>query len=373
VKKIILVILFLSAIALIFVTTTLRHAPPTADTVTINDAVISARQVETADEAANLLIDALIYAFAEAESVQLAQNHRLRVFLCVFVAIIAIIAVALCLFIEFRFLTPFRKMKNFAYNIAAGRLDTPLEMDRSNMFGAFTESFDLMREELHKARESETAANKSKKELVATLSHDIKTPVASIKAVTELMLAMQPGEKDRSRLATITEKAEQINSLITNMFHATLEELHALTVTPAEITSTEVSRLISTADYSHRAHVFVLPECVVIADPLRLQQVFDNIFANAYKYANTDMYIASRFCERGEHLVIEIKDLGQGVQADDLPLIFNKFFRAKNVERISGHGLGLHIAKYFMQEMSGDLEAETHADGFVMRVLIKLA
>ena len=83
---------------------------------------------------------------------------------------------------------PFKKLQSFAVNVARGNLDIPLKMDKNNPFGAFTESFDIMREELAAARQSEYAANRSKKELVASLSHDIKTPVASIKAVSELML-----------------------------------------------------------------------------------------------------------------------------------------------------------------------------------------
>ena len=65
-------------------------------------------------------------------------------------------------------------------------------MDRENVFGAFTESFDLMRHELRRARERERRASQSKKELVAKLSHDIKTPIASIRAVAEVMAVTPP-------------------------------------------------------------------------------------------------------------------------------------------------------------------------------------
>ena len=89
---------------------------------------------------------------------------------------------------------PFRKLEGFAERIAGGNLDIPLEMDRQNLFGAFTESFDLMRAELKKARLAEAEANAGKKELVAKLSHDIKTPVASIKAASEVGFALAESE-----------------------------------------------------------------------------------------------------------------------------------------------------------------------------------
>lgn len=104
--------------------------------------------------------------------------------------IIALIAAALFLqaaifviyavYLNRRVIKPFSKMKGFAERVAGGNLDIPLEMDKGNLFGAFTESFDIMRSELKKARIAEAKANASKKELVAKLSHDIKTPVAGL-------------------------------------------------------------------------------------------------------------------------------------------------------------------------------------------------
>ncbi|HAH17513.1 MAG TPA: sensor histidine kinase, partial [Eubacterium sp.] len=74
-------------------------------------------------------------------------------------------------YINSRMLKPFDKLKKYATRIASGDLDVPLDMDRNHIFGEFTESFDIMREELLKAREIEKKADKSKKELVAQLSH----------------------------------------------------------------------------------------------------------------------------------------------------------------------------------------------------------
>ena len=82
---------------------------------------------------------------------------------------------------------PFNKLSDFAASVSKGNLDVPLNMDRHNYFGAFTESFDRMREELKLSSEREAAANRSKQELVAELSHDIKTPVATFKATCEVM------------------------------------------------------------------------------------------------------------------------------------------------------------------------------------------
>jgi len=252
-----------------------------------------------------------------------------------------------------------------------GNLDVPLEMDRHSSFGAFSESFDIMREELKKARENEYAADRSKKELVASLSHDIKTPVASIKAATELMLVSVKDEKERTQLERIASKAEQINTLITNMFHSTLEELQALSVTVAEVHSTALPRLIENADHKSRVKPFSIPGCIVLTDTVRLQQVFDNVISNSYKYADTDISIYADF--DGPFLAIVVEDQGPGAPEDELPLLTNKFYRGNNAAEKSGYGLGLHISKTLLEDMSGDLSCENRQHGFAVRIRLRFA
>ena len=113
----------------------------------------------------------------------------------------ALLQLVLCgtyfLHIQRTVVKPFQKLKCFAERIADGCLDIPLEMDRKNLFGAFTESFDLMRSELKKAKLEAAGADAAKKELVAKLSHDIKTPVASIKAAAEVAAALAADEKTK--------------------------------------------------------------------------------------------------------------------------------------------------------------------------------
>jgi len=371
--KAIICILLITALGYIAVFFAFRASTPQPDTVLINDAlmIIQQGQGEDAADAVVFLEMRLADAFEDMDAARKSRDNALQIFMYILITMLSAAGISLYLYCERKILTPFRKLQAFAQRVAAGNFDMPLEMDKSNQFGAFTESFDLMREELDKAKESERKANQSKKELVASLSHDIKTPIASIKAVTELMLVKTSDEKEQARLHTITAKAEQINSLITNMFHATLEELQVLTVTPVEVESTEIASRITNADYNKQVMPFALPNCLVMADLLRLQQVFDNVVSNSYKYANTRIAINAYF--QDQHLVIDIQDFGAGVTEEDLPLIFNKFYRGKNTENVSGQGLGLHISKYFMEQMQGDLQGENRPDGFAMKVMVKLA
>jgi signal transduction histidine kinase len=288
-----------------------------------------------------------------------------------FLALIMAIYIGYTTYLNHTIIRPFHKMKKFAGNIAAGNLDVPLEIDRTNIFGVFTESFDIMREELHLARENERKANQSKQELVASLSHDIKTPLASIKAVSELMLVTTENEPTAEKLKIIGMKAEQIETLLNNLFHATLKELQELTVTVAEIQSTTLPGLIHNADYEYRVKPYSIPDCVILADVARLQQVLDNIVSNSYKYAGTPIEINTHF-EDG-CLVLEITDNGDGVSYEELPLLFKKYYRGKNADGKSGYGLGLYICKYLIEKMSGELQIKKQTDSFTVRLMLRLA
>lgn len=264
---------------------------------------------------------------------------------------------------------PFYQMKDFAERIAGGNLDIPLKMDRQNLFGAFTESFDLMRSELKKARIAEARANASKKELVAKLSHDIKTPVASIKAASEVGAALSSDEKSRENYEQIIRKADQINTLITNLFSAALKELQELSVTPSDLKSEELRNLLENADYLHRAVIPPVPACLLYADRLRLQQVFDNIFANSYKYADTEIQVT--VCAEDSYLAVCIEDHGGGIDESELPFLKDKFRRGSNTENMEGAGLGLYISDYCMNKMQGRLDIENGSTG--LRVTIRIA
>ena len=300
-----------------------------------------------------------------------SQKQTAIIVLSVAITVQGGIFIGYAVYMHFTIIRPFRKLKGFAERIASGNLDIPLEMDKRNLFGAFTESFDIMRSELKKARIAEAQANASKKELVAKLSHDIKTPVASIKAVSEVGLAVATNEKEKENYTHIIGKVDQINTLVTNLFTATLEELQQLTVTPTNIDSNQVKTLIENADYMHRATVPNMPECLVYADGLRLQQVFDNIFANSYKYAKTDIIVTTQKADN--YIVIGIEDYGGGALLEELPVLKEKFKRGSNAKNTEGAGLGLYISDYFMREMQGELNIENGEHGLKVTITLALS
>ncbi len=296
-------------------------------------------------------------------------SYRVRYLTCVLVEAV-IIVVFLC-WIYLNIVRPFDRMRDFAADVASGNLDRPLTMDRGNIFGAFTESFDIMRSELAEARQKEYEAQRSKVELVAQLSHDIKTPVASIRAMGELLGARSTDEKQKDKLDSIVRKAEQIDVLVSDLFATTLTDLDQLEVDPSEQESMVIGKIIREADHNDYVSGDNIDECLIICDPVRTTQVINNIIHNSYKYADTAIYVDSHI--EDDCLIVSFTDRGGGVSEDDLPIITKKFRRGANAKDKQGAGLGLAIAMELMEKMGGSLECSNADGGFRVTLMFKLA
>lgn len=320
-------------------------------------------------KAGGLVVGKIIVDNSSAQTFKIWKNTAV-IILVVAMFMQCVFCIGYFLYLNYMIIKPFHNLKGFAERVAGGNFDIPLEMDRQNLFGAFTESFDIMRSELKRAKIAEAKANADKKELVAKLSHDIKTPVASIKAASEVGVALAGDEKIKDNYTQIIHKADQINALITNLFTASLEELQQLSVTPEEVESKELKILLENSDYFHRTRIPDIPDCILFMDRLRLQQVFDNIFANSYKYADTKIDVTIQKYDSCLSVVVE--DYGGGVSLEELPLLKEKYKRGSNIKDKEGAGLGLYISNYFMKEMHGKLIVENGSNGLKVIVVIAL-
>ena len=289
----------------------------------------------------------------------------------IIVALVEALLIALFLLWVYRnIIKPFEDLKEFASDIASGDLDKPLKMDRGNIFGSFTESFDIMRTELSEAKQKEYEAQRSKMELVSQLSHDIKTPVASIKALGELLEAQSTDPKTKERLGSIVTKADNIDAMVSDLFTETLTELNDLNVETSEQESRILDRIIKDADHMDLVTGRNVEECIIMCDPLRVTQVVNNIIFNSYKYAGTAIHLESHI--EDDYLVVSFTDEGGGVSNDEIPMITKRFRRGENAKGKPGSGLGLAIAYELMEKMGGDLEVANADKGLRVRLFFKI-
>ncbi|MCI7767233.1 MAG: HAMP domain-containing histidine kinase [Oscillospiraceae bacterium] len=278
-------------------------------------------------------------------------------------------------YVYFAILRPFDKLKKFAENISRGDFDIPLDFERSNYFGEFTWAFDSMRREVTKARSCEREAIENNKTVIATLSHDIKTPIASIRAYAEGLEANLDGtpEKRRKYLGVIMKKCDEVSRLTNDLFLHSLSDLDKLKITPEKF---ELCGFIQNAVLEiaaeHKDVRFIKPDfsAVVSADKNRLMQIAENLIANSRKYAKTDIDVFITLCDGNAEL--HFRDFGKGIPDEDMPFIYQKFYRGKNCGNEQGSGLGLFIVKYIAEQMDGRVILHNHSEGLEAIIILPL-
>ncbi len=255
-------------------------------------------------------------------------------------------------------LRPFQKLESFAGEIATGNLDKDLKYERVNMFGEFTWAFDHMRREIKKARQCEQEAIENNKTVIATLSHDIKTPIASIRAYSEALSDNMDSTPERRQryIDVITKKCDEVTKITNDMFIHSLHDLDKLVIKKEDVEIHDVINETVNSMIGDRSDVClgeIKKATIKNADATRIAQVIENLINNSRKYAKTEISISTEILENGKEYCLTIQDKGPGISPEDMPFIFQKFYRGKNHGEEPGAGLGLFIVKYIMEQMDG--------------------
>lgn len=227
-------------------------------------------------------------------------------------------------YVYFAILRPFAKLESWAGKIAQGDFSVPLNYERSNYFGKFTWAFDSMRREITKARSCEREAVENNKTVIATLSHDIKTPIASIRAYAEGLEANMDGtpEKRAKYLSVIMRKCDEVSKLTNDLFLHSLSDLEKLKINSEEF---ELCKFIEETTDEINAEQgdvhFKKPEftATILADKNRLVQIVENLINNSRKYAKTDIYV--NIALANDNAEIHFRDYGSGIPDEDMPFI----------------------------------------------------
>lgn len=287
------------------------------------------------------------------------------------IAILFLIVLSLYLYIAV--LRPFDKMCDYAERLAQGNFDIPLHYERSNYFGEFTWAFDSMRKEITKARAGEKEAIENNKTVIATLSHDIKTPISSIRAYAEGLEAHLDSspEKRAKYLKVMMKKCDEVSKLTNDLFLHSLSDLDKLKIVPEQVELCGfLEQILSEFDAEKKDIHFKMPDITMacMIDKNRFTQMVENIINNGRKYAKTDIDVS--ITRQGTYGEISFRDYGTGIPDADMPFICDKFYRGRNVGTEQGSGLGLYIVQYVINKMDGELILKNHADG--LEIVVKL-
>jgi signal transduction histidine kinase len=222
-----------------------------------------------------------------------------------------------------------------------------------------------------------------KTNFISMMSHDLKTPIARIQGMTEVILQDEVTLSSTQREAVDTIKGSSddllkfINSILQyGRIESQGVELHKQ--------SKDINLLLQDVIKKHeflarvkkiKIKTELEPMFPIQIDVDLMKQVFSNLIENAIKYSHEESAVTVRTKEEGDKLVVEIEDHGVGIPADDLPNIFMKFFRSHNVKTstIKGTGLGLYLANYFVELHKGRIKVTSETEkGSVFRVELPL-
>ena len=312
-------------------------------------------------------------------------SSRTILLIWIFVAINILFVGIVLLYIDRRILKPFSDMKNYANEISKGNMDAELSMDRENYFGDFTWAFENMRKEIIKSRTAERTAVENNKTVIATLSHDIKTPMSSIRAYAEAFEANMDStpEKRQKYLSVLMSKCDEVSKLTNDLFVHSISEMNRLEVKDEELDIIGFIRKDVRELFAYDDQVkIILPDrdelsddrYMINADSKRLLQIMENLKSNAEKYAKTNLEIRLELSgagQSGKGVRIHFRDFGPGIPEEDIPFITGKFYRGKNCGDENGSGLGLYIVNELVAKMNGKLAIYNKEPG--LDVVIELS
>ena len=223
-----------------------------------------------------------------------AENNMSFIIIMYVVSLILVLITFVVIYVLI--LRPFQKLESFAGEIATGNLDKDLKYERVNIFGEFTWAFDHMRREIKKARQCEQEAIENNKTVIATLSHDIKTPIASIRAYSEALSDNMDSTPERRQryIDVITKKCDEVTKITNDMFIHSLHDLDKLVIKKEDVEIHDVIKETVNSMIGDRSDVCLgdIKEATIKnADAGRIAQVIENLINNSRKYAKTEIDI----------------------------------------------------------------------------------
>mgnify|MGYP001190517994 CR=1 FL=1 len=228
-----------------------------------------------------------------------------------------------------------------------------------NISGVIVTVQDLSdRKELERLRE----------EWAAVVAHDLRQPVNTIGLAVESLLRHPVHElpdRDRRALERIARASKRLNRMVNDLLDASRIESNRLTIEcqPVDLATLVDAAVDGLEDViaGHEVCVTVGAECVVWIDPDRIHQVLGNLISNAVKYGSSETSIRVEAIPRDDSVEVIVTNEGPGIAADELPLLFRRFTRARGARecRRPGIGLGLYIARGLIEAHGGRLWAES--------------
>ena len=249
------------------------------------------------------------------------------------------------------FTRPVQQLSSGAKEIAAGNYDIQLPVVHHDEIGQLAEDFNHMAAEVKRSAQLE-------KDILANVSHDLRTPLTLIKGYAETVrdLTGTDAEKRTEQCNIIVDETDRLSALVNSVMELSkvqsgAEKPNLIDFDMGELCFEVAGRYDALCDQNHWHLELQADEAAPVrADPAMMERVMHNLLGNAFHHIGTDGQVMLRVLPQPDGCRVEIEDHGPGIPPEDLPYIFDRYYRARQDSGKVGTGLGLSITKAILQQ-----------------------
>lgn len=268
-------------------------------------------------------------------------------------------------------------------NISEGDLNTTIDVIGDDEFSSMAANLNKMAEDIHQLMEKERESERTKNELITNVAHDLRTPLTSIIGYLELLAGntrIDP-EMQHKYIEIAYGKSKRLEKLIEDLFGFTKLNYGKMSMHVAQLDLVKLLGQLLEEAYPNFAEKNLsydlqsnVPAKMISADGNLLARLFDNLIGNAIKYGADGKRVLVQIFAGEEVVTVSVTNYGYVIPPDELPLIFNKFYRVERSRSSStgGTGLGLAIAKEIVDMHGGTIGVTSDLNGTVFTVKLQV-
>ncbi|MBE7092322.1 MAG: HAMP domain-containing protein [Clostridiales bacterium] len=283
------------------------------------------------------------------------------IWLSVFSLVFTIIVSAITFYVSNNLTLSIRKFNRAIGKMSGGDFSTRVDENEIAEFGELAKAFNMMSEKLENL-------DNSRNQFVSDASHELKTPLASMKILSESLLSQPDAPKElyQEFMGDINNEVDRLSLVINDLLTLVKTDKGADTLILGSVDLSKLIRKITgtVAPLARSKHITVSYEYVdttLQGDELRLQQVFTNLIDNAIKYSPENTVVKVTLSQSQGNAVVTVEDQGIGMSNDDLNHIFERFYRVDKgrSRQAGGTGLGLSIVKQIVEQHGGNIDVKS--------------
>ena len=288
--------------------------------------------------------------------------HSIQLKILTWMIVVAALVLILSMFVMRTITRPIGELNEGINKMTGGDLSARVNVRGKNEFSDLAAAFNSMSEKIE-------ALDKTRSQFVSNASHELKTPLSTMKILIETLVYQDPMDPAMAKdfLNDINKEIDRLNRIVSDLLTLVNIDSGGMRLNLADLSlnallDEQVKRLLPLArENGIEINLEMKEELTISGDSVKLQQVIYNVIDNAIKYTPRGGEVETTLSRSGKKAVIRISDTGIGIPSNDLPHIFDRFYRVDKARSraTGGTGLGLSIVKQTVQQHGGNITASS--------------